>query len=611
MSLSGAVNGVPFEVTRKRGARVNQLQFVLGGEDLSRQSARETQKAMEEALGLDLDFLGLAIFCGQHQMNGLLEATDVRLKERLAKVVRLEVWEGLKELAKGRLKQGQEEVNAAETQVRVQELDLERQLREEAELQEALEREDRPASASASVAQGQGQGRTLELVEAELTKAGQQLEAARSAWKAALERREQAARGRAEAGESAGARRERLRTLRLGFDEDARAVALLEDRWDPERYWADLQLFGLVSKEARPDLAGQGLAFAAHLPNDAFAARLQAVEAARGAGLAEVGAGGAELKKVETALASLKAGAQPGADAGGEEGAGLEGACPTCGRPWEEGADADKAAAHLEAEVTGIKARLQEAQQRQMRLEKQRTAVAGIAEAHVAYLRDVEDWRMLQKRLEARGKELAELDKQVAAEAPLLAREAAAGKAEEEELAAREKAVREGQLLYDKLQDERPRLVQLQTEAAARAKAVAEARKRWERKQLEVGKLREELERLKGVRAEKEGRVKLTRELVDRFGMRGVQAFVLRGAVAQLERLSNRFLALLSEGGLRLGLALDGEKIAKAVRVRGADGVFHDRTLAQLSGGQWRRASLVRQHADWRGRGGFHVHATP
>jgi DNA repair exonuclease SbcCD ATPase subunit len=377
VALAGSVNGVPFEVTRKRGPRVNQLQFVLDGQDLSRQSARETQKAMEEALGLDLDFLGLAIFCGQHQMNGLLEATDVKLKERLSKVVRLEVWEGLKELAKARLKQGQEEVAAADTQVKVQELDLERQQREEAELLEALEREAAGSNKQqqGAVAAQQPPVRTLEMVEAELARAGQQLEAARSAWKAALERREQAARGRAEAGESAGARRERLRTLRLGFEEDARAVALLEDRWDPERYWADLQLFGLVAKDARPDLASQGLAFAAHVSNDAFAARLAAVEAARGEGLAEVGAAAAELKKVEAALASMTAGGKPGGAADGDEsgGAGLEGGCPTCGRPWEEGADAEKAAEHLRGEAVKVQARLKEGQQRQLRLEKQRS----------------------------------------------------------------------------------------------------------------------------------------------------------------------------------------------------------------------------------------------
>lgn len=56
---------------------------MLDGKDASRQGARETQKAVEETLGIDADFLSLAIFCGQHQMSGLLEATDVRLKVSL------------------------------------------------------------------------------------------------------------------------------------------------------------------------------------------------------------------------------------------------------------------------------------------------------------------------------------------------------------------------------------------------------------------------------------------------------------------------------------------------------------------------------------------------
>ena len=60
--------------------------------------------------------------------------------------------------------------------------------------------------------------------------------------------------------------------------------------------------------------------------------------------------------------------------------------------------------------------------------------------------------------------------------------------------------------------------------------------------------------------------------------MRGVQAFVLRGAVAQLERLANRFLAVLSEGGLRLGLSLDGEKIAKEVESGGVETKENERS---------------------------------
>ena len=117
VSISGAVNGVDFEVTRRRGPKVSQLRFMLDGKDASRQGARDTQKAVEEALGIDSDFLSLAIFCGQHQMSGLLEATDVRLKERLSKIVRLEVWQDLTEAAKARFKKFQEEAAGLDTQV--------------------------------------------------------------------------------------------------------------------------------------------------------------------------------------------------------------------------------------------------------------------------------------------------------------------------------------------------------------------------------------------------------------------------------------------------------------------------------------------------------------
>ena len=138
VTLWGSVNGVPFQVVRKRGLKTNQLRFVLDGEDLTRQTSKDTQRAMEEALGLDMDFLSLAIFCGQHQMNGLLEATDVKLKERLSKIVRLGVWEDLKETAKVMAKGYVEQGMSAQTQVRVCELDLERQELEEAELLEML-----------------------------------------------------------------------------------------------------------------------------------------------------------------------------------------------------------------------------------------------------------------------------------------------------------------------------------------------------------------------------------------------------------------------------------------------------------------------------------------
>jgi hypothetical protein len=61
--------------------------------------------------------------------------------------------------------------------------------------------------------------------------------------------------------------------------------------------------------------------------------------------------------------------------------------------------------------------------------------------------------------------------------------------------------------------------------------------------------------------------VKLLKDVTDAMGVRGVQAFVLRSAVAQLESLANRFLSFLSDGSLRARLTLDGDKIKKEVCV--------------------------------------------
>lgn len=80
VSVVGTVNGAQFKVTRRRGPSSNQLHFMYDGQDLTRQGTRETQRLIEETLGIDASFLSLAVFCGQHGMRGLLESTDVELK---------------------------------------------------------------------------------------------------------------------------------------------------------------------------------------------------------------------------------------------------------------------------------------------------------------------------------------------------------------------------------------------------------------------------------------------------------------------------------------------------------------------------------------------------
>jgi DNA repair exonuclease SbcCD ATPase subunit len=83
-------------------------------------------------------------------------------------------------------------------------------------------------------------------------------------------------------------------------------------------------------------------------------------------------------------------------------------------------------------------------------------------------------------------------------------------------------------------------------------------------------------------------------KLTDVMGPRGIQAFVLSNAVQQLQSLTQEYLDELSDGSLRLQIALDsGDRIIRRALVREADGDFRERSLSSLSGGQWRRCSLA------------------
>eukprot|EP00934_Nitzschia_sp_Nitz4_P006644 Nitzschia sp. Nitz4//scaffold5_size260463//147664//151718//NITZ4_000990-RA/size260463-snap-gene-0.13-mRNA-1//1//CDS//3329555364//6634//frame0 len=83
-------------------------------------------------------------------------------------------------------------------------------------------------------------------------------------------------------------------------------------------------------------------------------------------------------------------------------------------------------------------------------------------------------------------------------------------------------------------------------------------------------------------------------ELSERFGQRGIQAFLLRNAVDMLNSLTQSYLDALSDGCQRLRLELaDGDRISISAFVCGADGEFKQRPLSSLSGGQWRRCSLA------------------
>ena len=84
-------------------------------------------------------------------------------------------------------------------------------------------------------------------------------------------------------------------------------------------------------------------------------------------------------------------------------------------------------------------------------------------------------------------------------------------------------------------------------------------------------------------------------ELQEHFGKRGVQNMLYTLALSQIEATAARFAAELSGGRLQLRLAFDDQlrSIRKRVRVRRADGSLAERSISQLSGGEWRRLGLA------------------
>jgi DNA repair exonuclease SbcCD ATPase subunit len=93
---------------------------------------------------------------------------------------------------------------------------------------------------------------------------------------------------------------------------------------------------------------------------------------------------------------------------------------------------------------------------------------------------------------------------------------------------------------------------------------------------------------------ERESERRLLSDVSERCGQRGVQAYILQNVVDSLEFTTQRYLNYLSEGGQRLELSLEaGEKFLRRAYVRGPDGVFKERPLSTLSGGEWRRCSLA------------------
>ena len=89
VTIRGTIDNSPFIIVRTKTLSKGTLTFILNEEDLTRQSIKETQLIIDEKLGAGSQVLSRTIFHGQHALNGLLEATDAKLKDELSLLNRL------------------------------------------------------------------------------------------------------------------------------------------------------------------------------------------------------------------------------------------------------------------------------------------------------------------------------------------------------------------------------------------------------------------------------------------------------------------------------------------------------------------------------------------
>ncbi|CAM9357928.1 unnamed protein product [Ectocarpus sp. 13 AM-2016] len=682
VTLTGTLNGKPLSLKRRKGARVNQLFLKHDGKDLTRQTAKETQVVLEEELGLSSHVLGRGIFQGQHHLNGLLESTDAQLKEDLALLVPMDLWQDLASRSRVTARKSDEEaarfreraVTRREDLVRLTE-ELQRARREAAAATAAAATSASgapPASTSAGesdapiadVAEGKQPSKTdtKNTATAAATAAADGVNSREGKLRhtkelaagaadvdttvAALEEEEAAgwASGQARldarrARDDAEVAEEALRLLRLEVEELARGWTdqrmrllgeakaaqerisfLRRDVQRSEAALADSERAELGVKEKLvllrkrdPDLWAE----LAIINRSGGESPDQTAAAAALAASREVERAEELASSSRVSLADAQAALRHAAEAV-QAHAGLEvvgkGACHTCGQPVSPNI------IHERGEILRVSQTVTEAQLARSQRE------ATVARRSLELARDKADLvgelrRLEKEQREALGRNRKSGKELRARRDELLRVEHAATAAESkmEEQSRREAALRREwdgktkaaewalKALRDKqtfAQHELAEAVAREAELQLRSQAEQAERERLlQAKEVALSRVREietQEERLRKELSEAEEKEKdasalkaTSNALAEHLGMRGVQNFVFRDAVNQLEANVARYLDALSDGALQLRLSMEGDRVVKRASVRAADGRFRDRSLSQLSGGQWRRASLA------------------
>jgi DNA repair exonuclease SbcCD ATPase subunit len=488
----------------------------LDGDDLTTQSAKETQALIEEHLGVSVPILSRTMFHGQHAINELLEATDAKLKEELSLLVPLGLWQTSASLSRAKSREAGKRASEFDGMItmRSQDIDQLAMKRKTAETN-VNQKQKRISSLEAQYNMQLSRGSEtrpdfdFQEIESLLTSASSELEVLQERYRQIEAQRHDALEPlRVKLGSTSRSYEALLTTVQQGEREVYAATLNLKMASDKvnelEQKWS-IDLAGGTSDVSVPDI------------------------------------------------------------------------CPTCRQPVAttgDGHSHEDLGKIMTQEIDHSIGRRNEAQQSfemiTKKLENRRLELQAEEEERILIESEFQsmelEWKdqidQLEKTIEAKRSERSSLSEKMAAmarDSQLRAKIEAAMTNIKMERASLDYSIETLDNLEEEMKNIENRLVEMQGDMAAQKKLV-----------------------------------RTMSELADRFGQRGVQTFVLQNVVNVLQSCSQTYLDELSDGSQRLDLSLDaGDRISRTAFVVGADGVFKERSLATLSGGQWRRCSLA------------------
>lgn len=139
MTVRGTINGKAFTVSRTKTRSKGELTFILDERDRTAQSIKDTQKIIDEEIGVSTSLLCRVLFHGQHATNDLLDAPDAKLKEELSQFVPLSLWQKCSGLTRKKSKDIVDQMTKLEGMVTIRTDDLRRLSEEQTTADQAME----------------------------------------------------------------------------------------------------------------------------------------------------------------------------------------------------------------------------------------------------------------------------------------------------------------------------------------------------------------------------------------------------------------------------------------------------------------------------------------